>query len=126
MTVSKLREFHGSGRSSHLDYYVQACEEAWPRQGQMDVNYLCHFLPNRDDPLYLTVLCELVRVDLDHAWHHGEPRTLEDYQALFPELFNDAEGLREIAFEEFRLRRRAGQEVSAAEYQQRYGISASS
>ena len=50
---------------------------------------LADFLPPRDHPLYLEVLRELVRVDLELSWKHGHPSALEAYRRRFPELFQD-------------------------------------
>src|SRR5207253_1424835 len=47
---------------------------------------------------------------------------LEDYFHRFPELFEASAAVRTLAFEEFRLRRRAGHSVSADEYRRRFGI----
>src|SRR5262249_16504071 len=73
------------------------------------------------DPLYRPVLRELVRIDLEFGWESNRPRTLDDYRRQFPELFADPDSLQEIAFEEYRLRRQAGQCPSAQEYASRYG-----
>ena len=54
-------------------------------------------------------LRELVRVDLEYSWTNGRPRSLEDYRNQFPQLFQNPEDLRALAFEEYRLRRQAGQ-----------------
>jgi eukaryotic-like serine/threonine-protein kinase len=84
--------------------------------------HLAGFLPAADDPLYVTVLAELVRVDLESAWNRGDRRRLEAYQPHFPRLFDDPVRLAEVAFEECRLRRQAGEVVSRAEYASRFGI----
>ena len=41
-----------------------------PKPGPADLG---QFLPPAGDPLHAQVLCELIRVDLDHAWEHGRP-----------------------------------------------------
>jgi eukaryotic-like serine/threonine-protein kinase len=80
------------------------------------------YLPDRSDALYLPVLREIVRIDLEHGWESNRPRALDDYRTDFPELFSDAQSLQEVAFEEYRLRRRAGQSPSPEEYSRRYGV----
>lgn len=80
------------------------------------------FLPPEHHPLRLAVLAELVRIDLEYSWRRAAPRRLEDYQPLFPQLFADPELLRSVAFEEYRLRRQAGEEPTPAEYQERIGM----
>jgi hypothetical protein len=91
--------------ATRLDDYVAAFEAARARGGPAD---LADFLPGRDHPLYLEVLRELVRVDLELGWERGSPSALEDYRRRFPELFADRTSLNAIAFEEYRLRRAAG------------------
>jgi serine/threonine protein kinase/Tfp pilus assembly protein PilF len=118
MTTTELE--NGRGKIKDLDDYVQAFEECWQRNGRAQLG---EFLPDRSDPLYLKVLNELVRVDLDYGWQLGCPQSLSNYQAQFPQLFDNPQYRGVIAFEEYRLRRRAGQEVSPKEYQQRFNVS---
>src|SRR5262249_18373429 len=70
---------------------------------------------------HLAILCELVRVDLEYSWHDGRANRLDDYRIQFPELFRHRKWVQEIAFEEFRLRRQAGEDPSPLEYRRRYG-----
>jgi len=51
---------------------------------------------------------------------------LEDYRSSFPELFRDRESLHAITFEEYRLRRQAGEDATPAEYERRFGVDATS
>ncbi len=104
---------------SELDAFVAAFEGARARDAQAD---LAAFLPKPGHTLYREVLRELIRVDLEYGWTGGRATSLEDYRTRFPELFDNPEDLREIAFEEYRLRRQAGQEVDPAEYQRRFGV----
>lgn len=104
---------------SGVDLFVEAYEEAQARDGRAD---LAAYLPAPDHPLYLAVLCELVRVDLEYAWEGGRPRRLEEYLAEFPALRRDPERLRQAAFEECRLRRQAGEAPAPDEYERRFGI----
>src|SRR6476619_7094270 len=85
-----------------LDDYIERYESAQAREGRAD---LVAFLPNRSDPLYLPVLRELVRVDLEYSWQRGQPTPLQDYLLRFPELFEDLASLQAISFEEYRLRK---------------------
>jgi serine/threonine protein kinase len=84
---------------------------------------LREYLPAADDPQYLPVLRELVRVDLEFGWREGGRPGLADYQDQFPELFRDGRSLAETAFEEFRLRRQAGEEPQVEDYCRQYGFS---
>jgi serine/threonine protein kinase/predicted Zn-dependent protease len=105
-----------------LDNFIQAYEAA---QSRGEAGDLGAFLPEAGHPLYLAVLCELVRVELEFGWQQGRPRPLEEYQRRFPELFRDPRGLQEVTFEEYRLRHQAGERPSADEYRQRFGVDTS-
>ena len=98
---------------------VDSFESAKVKQGGVAVR---NFLPSTNHPLYERVLRELIRIELEDAWTSGKRRLLEEYRSEFPILFGDREGLGELAFEEYRLRRLAGESVAPAEYERRYGI----
>lgn len=102
-----------------LDDFISAYEAAQSRDG--DAN-LADFLPAADDPHYREVLRELVRVDLEYARQHGAPRPLAEYLERFPDIAEDPASLAEIAFEEYRLRRQAGEEVTPETYQRELGV----
>jgi hypothetical protein len=102
-----------------LDDFVAAFETAQEGDGSTD---LTHFLPAMPHPLYRAVASELIRVDLEFSWRRGQPKRMEDYQPLFPDLFQDQEVLQAIAFEEYRLRRQAGEVPCPTEYRQRFGV----
>jgi serine/threonine protein kinase/Flp pilus assembly protein TadD len=104
---------------NELDSFVAAYEAA--RAGDAPVD-LRAFLPGPDHPLYAEVLRELVRVDLEYGWARGRPRSLADYQREFPKLFQDTEDLRAVTFEEYRLRRQAGEDPDPQAYRQRFGV----
>jgi serine/threonine protein kinase/tetratricopeptide (TPR) repeat protein len=95
--------------SPDLDSFIESFETAWAQRG--DVN-LADFLPPRHSPLYLQVLCELIRVDLELRWQNGSPRSLDCYERAFPEAFEKSETRGQIAFEERRLRLQA--EISSS------------
>src|SRR5438105_2191643 len=105
-----------------LDACVAAFEEAHARQGDADP---AAFLPPADHPLHLPVLCELVRVDLELGWTRCRPTPLDDYRRRFPALFADADCTQAVAFEEYRLRRQAGERPAPAEYQAHFGVDTS-
>jgi serine/threonine protein kinase/Tfp pilus assembly protein PilF len=101
-----------------LDEVVEAYESTRARG---DVGDLAGFVPSREHPEYLAILCELVRVDLEYSWQDGRPNRLECYRSRFPELFEDGQWAQQVAFEEFRLRRHAGEDPCPLEYRRRYG-----
>jgi hypothetical protein len=102
-----------------LEDFVDAFEAAWARHGDADP---AQFVPDRRHDLYLPVLGELIRIDMELRWKRGVPRRPEDYRDRFPLLFENREMLRGLAFEEYRLRRQAGETPSPAEYQKRFGF----
>jgi serine/threonine protein kinase/Flp pilus assembly protein TadD len=102
-----------------LSEVIEAFESALADGYDADV---LEFVPAAHHPERLAILCELVRVDLEHRWAAGEPRPLEQYRAFFPALFDDRELVLEMAYEEYRLRLQAGESPTPAEYLQRFGI----
>ncbi len=107
------------GRDLHG--FVDAFESAWRRRGSAEV---ADHLPAPDHPLYRLVLCEIVRVDLELHWSSGQPKRLEEYKLQFPALFDDPDAVRQIALEECRLRRQAGEEPDLDDYLRRFGSQA--
>jgi serine/threonine protein kinase/Tfp pilus assembly protein PilF len=113
--IELREEFKGSG----VDPFVDAYELAQAREGPVD---LAAFLPDPGHPLYPAVLCELVRIDLEFHWTRGRPVPLETYLSRFPALVHAPDLLRQAAFEEYRLRRQAGESPTADEYRSRFGL----
>jgi serine/threonine protein kinase/Flp pilus assembly protein TadD len=101
------------------DSFIEAFEEAWQSQGPVPLE---EFLPPGDHPHFLEILTELIRVDLDYGWKRGQAVSLTEYRHRFPEAFENDDSLRGIAYEEYRLRRLAGEPVSPGEYHDHFGI----
>lgn len=80
------------------------------------------YLPERTDSDYLQAARDLIRVDIEICWHRGEPKQLESYRDLLPEVFADRASLEELTAVELRLRRQAGENPSPEEYEQRFGV----
>jgi serine/threonine protein kinase/tetratricopeptide (TPR) repeat protein len=108
-------------RQADLDAYVVAFEAA--REQDPDAA-LAQFLPPPTHSLYAGVVRELVRIDLEQGWGRGRPTSLDAYRQQFPNVFCDPDALEEIAFEEYRQRREAGQNPRPEEYRWRYGVDA--
>jgi eukaryotic-like serine/threonine-protein kinase len=106
-------------REAELDDFLRPYEAA--RSGGERVD-LKAFLPPVGHPLYGLVLVELVRIDLEFNSVGGRPKALEEYRCDFPDLFRDRESLCAIAYEEYRLRRQAGDDAAPAEYERRFGV----
>src|SRR5207244_3853970 len=103
--------------SIELEHYVTAFELAQADGAAID---LAGFLPAPEHPLHRAVLAELIRIDLEYGWKRGRAKPLEDYQRRFPQVAQDAEAWQQIAFEEYRLRRQAGEDTSPEEYRRRF------
>jgi serine/threonine protein kinase/Tfp pilus assembly protein PilF len=114
-----MTEERASDPGNALDRFVADYEAAQAGGGPVDLQA---FLPGPGHPLYRDVLRELVRVELEYGWARGQARRLEEYQHLFPQLFQAPDDLQAIAFEEYRLRRQAGECPGPEEYRQRFGV----
>ena len=101
---------------SRVSDFVEAYEAA---RADGDPAPLADFLPDRSDPRFAAVLAELVRVEMEYAWTVGQPKRLDEYRVPYPELFDDSVILADVAFEEYRLRRLAGEPASPREYRER-------
>src|SRR5207244_5625949 len=55
----------------------------------------------------------------------GQPTPLDDYRRRFPALFANPDSAQAVAFEEYRLRRQAGERPAPAEYEACYGVDTS-
>src|SRR5689334_6637470 len=95
---SNMARAEARPQGAQLGDFIEAYELARAQDGSAD---LIQFVPERDHPLYSAVARELVRVDLEYGWSRGKPLSLEHYQSLFPDLFQDPRSLGEIAFEEY-------------------------
>lgn len=84
-----------------------------------------NYLPPRDDALYPAVVTELSRIDMEFRLDRDESVTAGDYLQRFPEVFAESANRMALAFEEYRLRRWTGQEISADEIARRYDVDAS-
>jgi serine/threonine protein kinase/Tfp pilus assembly protein PilF len=104
---------------SESDPYIEGFERALAARGCAEI---ADHLPDLGSDVYPVVLRELVRADLEFHWESGRPKWVEDYLGAFPCLREDPWGLSEIAFEEYRLRCRAGEEPSPEEYLSRLGV----
>jgi serine/threonine protein kinase len=104
-----------------LAHRIEAFEEALGRSPDTD---LAPFLPEPNHDQYPQILAELVRVDLEHAWTRGRKRQVDDYRR-FPGLIENTSVLAAVAFEEYRLRRRAGESISPDTYRAHYHIDTS-
>ncbi len=80
------------------------------------------FAPPLGHPQRRESIVELVSVDMEYSWAQGQGNRVEDYQTLFPDDLRGGECLQQVAFEEYRLRRLAGECVARREYVERLAI----
>ena len=111
-----------ANKATDLDSILEAFERDDEVSGGADI---VTYLPPADAPSFQRIAVELIRVDLERSWARGSRKRLESYRAIAPELFSDPAHLAEIAFEEYRLRKQAGEAVNSAEYKRRYSIDTS-
>jgi eukaryotic-like serine/threonine-protein kinase len=102
-----------------LEAIVEAFEIELDRAGEANIG---DFLPDSSEAGYLEAAVELIRVDLECARSRGIEKRLEAYRSVVPDVFEDPDALRQIAFEEYRLRRQEGERVDVAEYSRRFSI----
>jgi serine/threonine protein kinase/tetratricopeptide (TPR) repeat protein len=108
-----------TAQEAGLEDFVEAFEAAHQLHGEAE---LSSFLPPSVHPHYVSVLRELVCVDLDYGWGRGEPTPLDEYRRRFPALFADPATARAIVWEDYRQRRQAGQEPDPEDYHRRFGV----
>jgi len=82
------------------------------------------FLPAQPPSHRRLVLIELVKVDLEQRTNKGAKKPLEEYTAAFPELLENGEPPCDLIYEEYHIRRTAGDNVSPSEYYRRFPKSA--
>ena len=112
---------NGTSLGRHEDV-INAFEAAVAERGEANLR---DYLPHRSTSDYLSLLQELVRVDLELRSSADDVRSLEEYRHDFPELFENPGTLQPLAYEEYRLRIQAGVTVDAAEYARRYRVDTS-
>ena len=102
-----------------LDECIDRFESAKIANPQTDVG---QFLPDNGDEDFEQIGIELLRVDLQYSWQFGMRMSVCDYRERFPTLLNNKSNLAQLAFEEYRMRRLAGEQVDPGEYQNSLSI----
>src|SRR6478736_10178869 len=85
---------------------------------------LVEYLPPDPPAHRRMVLVELVKVDLEQRTQRGRQKPLETYSREFPELLENGEPPCDLIYEEYHIRRTAGDNVSPSEYYTRFPKSA--
>lgn len=81
---------------------------------------LRRFLPPRDAPHRLAVLHELIKTELEHRYLHRHGCLLEDYLRRYTELGRAEDLPAFLLYEEYRVRRRFGENPPLEEYRGRF------
>src|SRR5690348_1765830 len=95
---------------------IRAFEAAW---GRGEAPAVRDFLVDEGEARH-ALLVELAHADLALRLRAGEPARVETYLAEFPELAADTEAVLDLLAAEWRLRRRYGESVAAAEFATRF------
>ncbi len=86
---------------------------------------LADYTPSREDNSYPSVVTELSRIDLEHGFNEGIEPDARRYVDLFPQVFENLHLLTQLAFEEYRLKRRGGNDVTGCEIGAKYNVEGS-
>lgn len=101
-----------------LGAQVDGLIEAWELG---DPPHLADFVPDLPVQYQRLVLTELIKVDLEYRWcRRGEPKRLEQYAAEFPVLGPVARLPCDLIYEEWQVRKQAGEELDPQEYFSRF------
>ncbi|HEV3383806.1 MAG TPA: serine/threonine-protein kinase, partial [Gemmata sp.] len=97
-----------------IEERLQAFANAWESTDAPP--NLAPFLPTVPNQVRSIVLVELIKFDLDARLQRGLDRCLEDYACEFPELTLPAD----LLYEDYQLRRQAGQMLDPQDYYRRF------
>ncbi|MCC9603396.1 protein kinase [Stieleria sp. JC731] len=86
---------------------------------------LIDYVPDKEAESYASVVTELSRIDLEHRFNEGLVPIAQQYIDQFPEVYEDLHWRTQVAFEEYRLRRRRGDDISKNAVGERYSVDGS-
>src|SRR5262245_8395427 len=99
-----------------IERIIDAFEEAWLAGAKPRIeDFLADAGASRQE-----LLVELAFTDLEYRLRDGEAFVIEDLRMRFPELQADADSWRGLIVEEYRQRRRLGQNPTRDEYRRRF------
>ncbi|MFN9720181.1 MAG: serine/threonine-protein kinase, partial [Planctomycetota bacterium] len=99
-----------------LSVQTEAFSAAW--RGQLFPPEVAEFAGSIETRLRPWLVRELIKLDLEYRWQRGLCRLLEEYEGDIPDLRELITS--ELIFEEYQLRKQAGDRVSPAEVFQRF------
>ncbi|MDA7980040.1 MAG: protein kinase [Pirellulales bacterium] len=102
----------------YLSEQVETFAKAWDTQGTPPD--LCSHLPKQPLALRKMTLIELIKVDLEYRQAHNCYRDLQAYFDEFPELSSGGDIPCDLIYEDYHLRRKAGETITKHDYLDRF------
>ena len=100
--------------------HVEGFVAAW--DGEQAPPDIRDFLPDTTGPMRRLALLETIKIDLEYRWlHHRLPRKVEEYLDEFPDLSDEGFPC-DLVYEEFHIRRQAGEEVDGQKFRARWDL----
>src|SRR5689334_11785592 len=103
---------------SELTNHMEALLSAWETQSAPPT--LRDYLPKGNLALQVVAVVELIKIDLEQRHARGLWHPLEWYAEKFPEMLHAGEPPCDLIYEEYHVRKSAGEEVDPQEYFQRF------
>ena len=104
---------------NQLSECVDAFINAWDNATEPPA--LGGFVPPEEPAVRKLILSELVKVDLEYRWRGQRyPKLIEDYLADFPEMSDDGRAPVDLVYEEYHVRRQAGDATDPKTYFDRF------
>ncbi len=104
---------------NQLSECVDAFIGAWDKA--VEPPSIGDFVPMEQPAIRKLILSELVKVDLEYRWRNKRfPKLLEDYLVEFPEMAESGFAPVDLVYEEYHVRRQAGDDVEPAAYFKRF------
>src|SRR3954454_19918978 len=103
---------------SELTGHMESLLSAW-ETGDIPPT-LQDFLPKGNLALEVVALVELIKIDLEQRRSRGLWHPLEWYAEKFPAILHAGEPPCDLIYEEYQVRKSAGEEVDAQEYFHRF------
>ncbi len=98
--------------------HVEGFVEAWDSGNGPPL--IDQFLPDTAGPMRRLALLETIKIDLEYRWlHHSLPRKVEEYLEKYPDLCDEGFPC-DLVYEEFHVRKQAGEDVDPQEYFERF------
>ncbi|NLF73033.1 MAG: serine/threonine protein kinase [Candidatus Anammoximicrobium sp.] len=100
-----------------IEAWLVAFDTAWQEDALAE--WVTTRLP-KDHPLRPLALAEMVAIDMEHQWQHGNRLTLEAYLKKYPELGDRATVSVDLILAEYQLRQQCGTPVDLQDFARRF------